>query len=309
MKRFFYSALLLCSLGILVIAGCDDSETSSDATGTGTLAFTANGEGFVHDGFVSEDGWAINFDHVYANIASPTAYQVAQSSSARHAGHAHGDIPDGSAHVTLEGEFFVDLKRQGASSSVFSLGEVNNAAIGNYNYLNFSLKNIHTTGSGAVTPSKVLNDGDTRDPSDYEGYCLILIGTATKSGEAAVNFTFKFNQQMKFTSCGPQEDLDENGTADGILASGSNAKTQMTFHFDHVFGDKEEVDNGIPADTKDPTAMNFWGIGFEPFKDVGSSLTQAQMASGMTDHVYFHLYSTLKTLAHLGEAHCSSQTF
>lgn len=310
---------LALSLALIPFAfiGCD-SDTTADTENTGTLIFNANGEGFVKDGFTSEDGWAITFDHVYVNIEGPTAYQVAVAaeSESRHAGHDHGDVPDGSAHSSLTGQYFVDLKRADGSD-VFEIGRTTEASIGNYNYLNFSMANINaaTTYSDAM---KNLNSGDSTDPHTYDGYCLVLIGTATK-GSDTVNFTIKFDQAMKFYECGPQADLDENGTADGILAAEGTASTQMTFHFDHIFGDFTE---GDPTPT-DPELMSFWGIGFQPFADVdndyapGTStieIDQADMANGatgstaMNNDTYFHLYSTLLTLGHLGEGHCHAST-
>jgi len=303
MKKLLLLALTL-TVSAFLISSCDT--ISSGTLPTGTMVFNANGEGFVHEGFVSEDGWTISFDHVYVNLEGPTAYQVAVSaeSASRHAGHDHGDVPDGSAHSALTGQYFVDLKRQGAAEPVFNIGSNDDVVIGNYNYLNFSMVNIDTA---TTMPATNLNSGDTTTPDAYEGYCLILIGTAVK-GSDTVTFTIKFDQAMKFYECGPQEDLDEDGTADGILSSESDASTQMTFHFDHIFGDFDEGD----PEPSDPEMMSFWGIGFGPFAEIGGyttgdhtfSITQEQMRTSMNSDIYFHLYSTLMTLGHLGEGHC-----
>jgi len=74
--------LALVSAGIF-LAGCsddDDDEDPSDVTmtsgtdeTTGTLQFYANGEDFVRQGFVSKDGWAINFDTVNITLENITA--------------------------------------------------------------------------------------------------------------------------------------------------------------------------------------------------------------------------------------------
>ena len=42
----------------------------------GTLALVANGEDFIRKGFVSKDGWQINFDHAYVTLAQVNAYQT-----------------------------------------------------------------------------------------------------------------------------------------------------------------------------------------------------------------------------------------
>lgn len=303
---------------LIMSAGCDDDD-SGNSSGSGTVVFTANGEGFVDEGFTSEDGWDIQFDHVYVNIEGPTAYQIAEESGesqfAAHAGHPHEEIPEGAAHVALAGEYFVDLKREASGASVFEIGRVNNAAVGNYNYLNFNLRNVHTTGKGAVTPCSVLQGGDTTQPFDYEGYCLVLIGVATYPSDGpattTVNFTIKFDQQMAYSGCGPQEDIDEDGNRDGILRSGGAAKTQITFHFERLFGDFR--DTGVVGENPpDPDYVNFWGIGFSPFAELGGAtldIDSDDMNSGMTPHVYFHLYATLKTLGHLGESSCGCKDY
>ncbi len=41
-----------------------------------TLILTANGEDFIRQGFISKDGWKINFNHVYVTLNEVTAYQT-----------------------------------------------------------------------------------------------------------------------------------------------------------------------------------------------------------------------------------------
>jgi hypothetical protein len=56
-----------------------DPATSSE---TGKLVFTANGEKFVQDGFISRDQWQVSFDHVYVTWKmSPAKTGPAQGSS------------------------------------------------------------------------------------------------------------------------------------------------------------------------------------------------------------------------------------
>ena len=38
--------------------------TVNASTGEGSLVLVANGEDFVRQGFVSKDGWSINFEHL-----------------------------------------------------------------------------------------------------------------------------------------------------------------------------------------------------------------------------------------------------
>jgi len=67
-KEFFVLAILALLISIIIV-GC------GGAAEKGTLQFHANGEDFVRQGFVSKDGWAITFDHVYVTLADATAYQ------------------------------------------------------------------------------------------------------------------------------------------------------------------------------------------------------------------------------------------
>ena len=65
--------LLVISFGII---GCSDDDDEENEDMLGTLKFTANGEDFVRQGFVSKDGWRIDFDHVYITISDIAAYQT-----------------------------------------------------------------------------------------------------------------------------------------------------------------------------------------------------------------------------------------
>lgn len=319
MKQFRFIiiiALMLIAPGLLFF-GCDDDDDDNDSTvdGKGTVIFNANGEGFVHDGFTSEDGWNISFTHVYINIEGPTAYQVAESStkSTRHAGHPHASIPEGSAHAALTGQYFLDLKKSG-ETPVFEVGRVTDATIGNYNYLNFNIVQTNSTDNPTVIAE------DTVTVSDYDGYSIVLIGTATYGNPitTTVDFTIKFDEEMALYGCGPLLDLDEDGTNDGVLADGGTAETQMTFHFDHIFGDYG--DDGDEPESTDPEDINFWGIGFDPFAELidgvyvegvlqegeftDNDITQEDMKTNMLNADYFQFIATLKTLCHIGEGHC-----
>ncbi|MGB3613727.1 MAG: hypothetical protein WBA10_08035, partial [Elainellaceae cyanobacterium] len=60
--------------------GCSESAQTNDAsqnsapTQAGTLEFRANGEDFVRQGFVSKDGWQMDFDHLYVTLSELKAY-------------------------------------------------------------------------------------------------------------------------------------------------------------------------------------------------------------------------------------------
>lgn len=272
--------LLLC-MGL--VAGCGDSNETNDEGQTGSLVFTLNAEDFVRDGFVTEDNWRIDFDHVYINIQGPTAYQVAEETAVearfKHAGHPHADIAEGTAHEALTGEFFVD-GHQGPDP--IPLAEVEDAAIGNYNYLNFNIIKATSASEGLV--------------EDYEGYSVVMIGTAKNNDSGdEVAFNIKLTEEMNYISCGPHP---ENI---GVVDVDGQGEAQATFHFDHIFGDHEEG----PADTTDEEAINYLAIGFGPFAALAADgvldVSQADLQS-MPEYDRFR--DALLTLGHSGEAHC-----
>jgi len=283
MKRamFLVAALfLIAGLAIVAAMGCagDDGGDDDEEKGTGTLVFTANGEEFVREGFTSKDGWDLTFDHLYIAIKSPTAFQVAEDEGdkLKHAGHPHDDIPEGAAHEALIGEFFVDLT---VGDGPTELGRVEDAEVGNYNRLNFDIVKATDDAEGLV--------------SDYKGYSLVLIGTATKGHGAkhqVVNFTIRLTEQMHYTNCGPNEDA-------GVVEKDGTGYAEMTFHFDHVFGDIDGEDD-----------LNDAALGFDPLgelADEGSlDVTQSDLESSMSAGDYLTFIDALRTIGHSGEAHC-----
>ena len=275
MKELTVLVLMFC------LAGCGGDDAALDDTPVGELIFTINGEDFARDGFVSEDGWEITFEHVYVNISGVTAFQVVETELSPlylyHAGHPHAEIPEGSAHEALTGEFFVDV-HQGDGPT--SLGSVLDAPIGNYNRLNFNLDPATATSRDLV--------------ADHLDQTIVLIGTARKEDQT-LTFTIRFNEPLHFIACGPHPE------AIGVLAEGATARAEATLHFDHIFGD---IDEG-PADTTDSDKVNAVAIGFGPFASsaIGDEidLFQADMED-MPE--YEDLMSALATLGHTGEAHC-----
>ena len=278
------------SFFLLFAPGCgeEEAEDSGGEVKVGSLVFTVNAEDFVRDGFDTEDNWHIDFDHVYINIQGPTAYQVPVDNPAskmniqppfKHAGHPHTEIPEGAAHKSLTGEFFVD-GHQGPDP--IEIGRVDNAPIGNYNYMNFNIQKATAASDGLV--------------AGYGGYSVVLIGTATDNdGGDTVSFNIKLTEEMNYSSCGPHP---ENI---GVVAEGGTGEAQATFHFDHIFGDLEEG----PVDPSDPDTINYIAIGFGPFAALATGaaldVTQADLQS-MPEYDQF--LEALLTIGHSGEAHC-----
>ena len=256
---------------------CGDDDDDDDGEATGTLSFYANGEEFIRDGFVSKDGWAIAFDHFWVHLTDLAAYQVVED-SAKHAGHPHSDIPDGSAHAALSNAYWLDLTEGDDAQWV---GEVEDAAIGNYNYLNFSFTQ--------------------NDEGDYAGHSIVMIGSATK-GEETVDFVIALEDEMAFVNCAQEVD-DE---AAGVVEDGGQGSVEVTFHSDHLFGDAEEPEDEVDG-------VNDIALGFDAFAalaDEGALDTTGTPLSDLLGESEYQVWrSALHTVGHSGEGHCDYETY
>ena len=235
---------------------------------TGTLQFHANGEDFVRQGFVSKDGWNISFDHVYLNLAEVTGYQADPPYDA----HAGGDVK-AKQQVSLEGSYIVDLAEGGEDADPILVGEVSEAPAGQYNAISWKMT------KAADGPAK--------------GYSLGIAGTAEKDGET-ISFNIGIDNELAFT-CGEFVGDERKG----VLSKDGVADLEMTFHFDHIFGD---------AETRLDDDLNVGAPGFEPFAGAaeGGALTidMAGLQSQLLAEDYQVLVDILPTLGHVGEGHC-----
>jgi hypothetical protein len=295
MKRNFLNLLMMTALAIsmsVFFAACadddDDDDVAADAAGSGTLIFVTNGEEFIRDGFVAVDGWDISFDHFYVNLYGPTAFQVAETEdeteaaeklarlAPQHAGHDHSEIDDGEAHESLLGDYFVDLAQ---GSEAAELGRIEGVAVGNYNYLNFTIRPATADSAGLV--------------AGYEGYSIIMVGQAT-TDTTVVDFEIKLTEELPFIDCGPVADYA------GVVEDGGEATVELTFHSDHVFGDQETIG--------EEDSVNDIAVGFGPFAELAvdgtADLTQDDLQTGMEAAIYQKLIEAFETLGHTGEAHC-----
>ena len=129
------------------------------------------------------------------------------------------------------------------------------------------------------------------------GYSLVVVGTAEKDDQA-IAFTIKVEPEYTYT-CGEYVGDERKG----ILQKDGVADLEMTFHFDHIFGDAE-----TPLDDD----LNIGAPGFEPFAGAAEGGTldadmaglQAKLSAGD----YQTLADVLLTLGHVGEGHCHSET-
>ncbi|MCF8011508.1 MAG: DUF4382 domain-containing protein [Clostridiales bacterium] len=278
MKKLYLSVLAL-TFFLAVVSGCSSGENSQQdkeqtskqveqKEQTGTLHFKANGEDFVRQGFTSKDGWDIAFEHVYVNLAAVTGYQSEPAYKAEDGGKIQpkNKVALSEAHV-------VDLAKGSENADPILVGQVEDVPVGHYNAISWKMVHAETG------PSK--------------GYSLAVTGEAVKDGKT-VNFTIKDGTEYKYT--GGEYIGDERK---GFVKEGEKAELEMTFHFDHVFGDA-----GAPADG----GLNAAAPGFDPFAEAAENGTLNASISELEDKMcsedYKMLKNVLPTLGHVGEGHC-----
>lgn len=242
-KKVFVFATSLLIL-VLTIAGC------SGGGATGTLEFYANGEDFVRQGFISKDGWSIQFDHLYITLSDIIAYQTEPPYDPT----SEPDI-DSKFSVGLNKIYTIDLAEGGEDAPPILVGKILDASAGHYNAISWKIAKAE---SGPAA-----------------GHFLVMVGTAEKDGQR-VDFNIVVDQECEYY-CGEfVGDMRK-----GILKDGATADLEMTFHFDHIFGDGD-----LPQD--DP--LNAAAVGFEPFAEGAAGDTIINM-------IEMHL-------GHVGEGHC-----
>ena len=117
-RQTLYLSFALLLIGAVWLVGC---------AGKGTIQFDANGEDFVREGFVSKDGWQIDFDHVYITLSDIAGYQTEPAYDP----HSGGDI-EAKAEAALAGRYTVDLAEGGTDADPIRIGEVTGAPAGHY---------------------------------------------------------------------------------------------------------------------------------------------------------------------------------
>ncbi|MGF1589361.1 MAG: DUF4382 domain-containing protein [Pleurocapsa sp.] len=268
--RIFAYAIALGSLVASGFAQKNETKTIA-ATEEGTLTLVANGEDFVRQGFVSKDGWEISFDHVYVNMAEAIAYSTEPSFEPQ-----KGDTKE-SIEYQNKADFEItetpDLAAGEADAEPIVVAEANVPA-GFYNALAWQL-------SSAAPGSPIA------------GSTIALQGQATKDGET-INFDLGFNQPAEYV-CGEFVGEDRQG----LVAADTPGKVEATFHFDHIFGD---------ADTPPEDALNQDALGFQPLADLALNgtiqLSEADLASQLSEADYQTLSEAITGLGHVGEGHC-----
>lgn len=124
-----------------------------------------------------------------------------------------------------------------------------------------------------------------------------MIGSAEKDGQT-VDFDLTFNEAYSY-ACGEFIGDERKGFVD----ANSTGDVEMTFHFDHVFGD---------AETDLDEALNRGALGFDPLAAIATDgtleMTQSELSEQLSAEDYDTLLDTLATLGHVGEGHCFEAT-
>ena len=263
-KRMLVLPIAVLFVVSIMLIGCAGAAV-------GTLQFDANGEDFVRQGFVSKDGWSINFDHVYITLADVTACQT----DPPYDPHADADM-NCDVKIKLDKVYTVDLAEGGDNAPPILVGEVSDAPVGHYNAISWKM---------VKAPS-----GPT------SGYSLVIVGTAEKDGQS-VDFSIKVDEEYEY-ACGEYVGDERKG----MLQEGGTADVEMTFHFDHIFGDAE-----TPMDDD----LNVSAVGFEPFASIAEAgkldADMAELQAKLAAGDYQMLVDILPTLGHVGEGHCHCQ--
>lgn len=264
----------------LLIASCSSETSESNNTSTvannqgeATLNLVANGEDFVRQGFVTKDGWTMNFDRLDVNLSDVTAYQIEGAFEPKEGDKL--DTLEYSEKVSLlDTPKVVDLAEGEADAEPIM---VTNAEVtpGFYNAVAWKIDT-----AGADSP--------------LAGKTMVLQGTASKD-EQVINFDISLNRPIQYL-CGEYVGDERKG----IIQAGETGELETTFHFDHIFGDRE---------TSPDDALNVDALGFEPLAKLASSdsltIDDAILDQQLSPEDQEKLTKAVIGLGHVGEGHCA----
>ena len=270
-SRLFYG-IVVSSVILTISSKRNSNRTLADTEQKGYLALVANGEDFVRQGFVSKDGWKIDFDRVFVNIGNAVAYSTSDSFEPQ-----KGDTTDSIDYQNkvdfLDGAVTTDLAKGEEDAEPIVISEVD-VPVGFYNALAWKLSTA---------------DSD----SAIEGKTIVLQGKATKD-EETIDFNLGFDRPTEYI-CGKFIGDDRQG----IVAANALAEVEATFHFDRIFGD---------GDAPSEDALNQGALGFEPLAQLASngtlSVEERELSEQLSDEDYQKLSSAIAGLGHVGEGHC-----
>ena len=270
------------ALGFAAVA-CDSAETSetteiSEVQGTeveasvveetGELSFAANGEDFVRSGFVSVDGWHITFNHVYVTLSNISAFQT----DPPYDPHS-GEVITSDVIAGMVGTYTVDLAEGDENAEPITVGTISGVTTGHYNALSWNL--VPATDGPSAGYSIYIDAQASKDDQSYE----VFLG---------------FEERYSYYAGEYVGDCRK-----GFVTAEEPGDLEMTFHFDHIFGDFDQ-----PADSD----LNLMAIGFEPFAELMQEGTVSEDLTSLFDsfdeETTNKLLDVLPTLGHTGEGHC-----
>lgn len=264
--------ITLSALALIGIEHLNRQKSIAASTDGGTLTLVANGEDFVRQGFVSKDGWQIDFAHLFVNIGEAIAYSTEPAFEPQK-NDTKESIDYQERIALIDTATTADLAAGGIDAPAISVADAT-VPPGFYNALAWK---VTTADSGSFMAGETMK----------------LIGQAVKDGKT-VDFDLSLNQPTEYV-CGEfVGDLRQ-----GIVEADSPGTVEMTFHFDHIFGD---------ADTPPEDALNQDALGFQPLASLASNgqiqLNDTELANQLAPQDYQQLKSAIAGLGHVGEGHC-----
>ncbi len=264
----------------LLIASCSSETSESNNTSTvannqgeATLNLVANGEDFVRQGFVTKDGWQINFERLDVNLFEVNAYQVE------------------GAFKPTEADRLDNLKYQD-KVSFLDKPQVIDLAAGEADAEPIMVASTEANPGFYNAIAWKIDMAEAESP--LAGKTMVLQGTASKD-EQVINFDISLNRPIQYL-CGEYVGDERKG----IIQAGETGELETTFHFDHIFGDRETS----PDDT-----LNVDALGFEPLAKLasGDSLTidDATLDQQLSPEDQEKLTKAVIGLGHVGEGHCA----
>lgn len=248
----------------ILLSSCGANPVTQEDTPQASLILVANGEDFIRQGFVTKDGWRVDFNHAYVTLAGSIAHQTEPPFN-----------PDGEKELTplksvtlVSDAVTVDLAQGDENAPPIKVVEVS-APVGNYNALEWQLVNNDT------------------QPS------IVLQGIAQKDNDS-IEFTLNLPIELNYV-CGEFVGDERKG----FLEEGKTAEVETTFHFDHLFGDSE-----TPADDElNVGALGFQPLANIASNGILTT-DLATLEQNLTSEDYQKLIKNLQSLGHVGEGHC-----
>lgn len=278
--KFFIKYVVFIVVALSLV-GCQQQQTQqsvqtqspqqTEQSTMSKLQFVANGEDFIRQGFTSVDGWQITFDHAYITLGNIFGHQT----NPPYDPTKDTDIPTDAQTVSLEGLYTIDLAAGDENAVPILVGEAD-APTGHYNAISWDILKA--------------SDGD------QAGQAIVLEGTATKA-EQSIDFVIKLDKQYHYDAGEFVGDVRK-----GFVEEGKPGDLEMTFHFDHLFGDFQ-----TPQDDD----LNTGAVGFEPFASLAENseldISMTEMQDKFDPQIYEKLIQLLPSLGHVGEGHAKSQ--